>query len=161
MKEAPHERAIAATKHSEAVLARIRGVDLIVSQIVHWPTFHDFEVISVALERSPLPNLISKELRAVFYIFNLQAAHGTRERRPGHAEIVFHDIDELCIRGFNYQNPIMGLGLKLSRCERLKRDVLDVEWGGTCMAHDVNFRCDRITIVRVIDLDPFGKGANA
>jgi hypothetical protein len=161
MKKAPHEREIAATKHSEAVLARIRNADLIVSQIGHWPTFHDFEVISVALERSPLPNLISKDLRAVFYIFNLQAAPGTRERRSGHAEVVFHDIDELCIRGFNCQNPIMGLGLKLSRCERLEKDVLDVEWGGTAMAHDVNFRCDRVTIVRVIDLDPFEKGEDA
>jgi len=139
-------------------MARIRGADLIKAQIGHWPTFHDFEVISIALDRSPYLEGIARDLRAVFYIYDIRQAPTSPERRPAHAEILFHDIDELRIKGFNHQNPIMGLGLRLAHCGRSRKERILVEWGGTVMTHDVQFRCDSITIVRVVDLDPFRKG---
>ncbi len=139
-------------------MARIKGVELVTSQIGHWPDFHDFEVISIWLDRSPCQEGIDCDLRAVFYIYNNQHEPASPERRPAHAEILFHDIDELQISGFNHQNPIIGLGLKLNFCEQLQRNRLRVEWGGTGLPHEVQFRCDSLTVVRVIDLDPFHRG---
>ena len=152
------EREIEHTKHDERVMARIRGADLIKAQIGHWSDFHDFEIISIALDRSPYLEGIACDLRAVFFIYDIRQAPSSPERRPAHAEILFHDVDELKINGFNHQNPIMGLGLSVTFCERLRKERIQVEWGGTAMPHDVQFRCDSITIVRVVDLDPFRKG---
>ena len=140
------------------VRARIKGAELVESQIGHWPDFHDFEVISIALDRSPCLDGIACDLRAVFYIFDIRQAPSSPERRPAHAEILFHDIDELRINGFNYQNPILGAKFNLVFCERLRRDRILVEWGRTALPHDVQFRCDSITVVRIIDLDPFRRG---
>lgn len=143
------------TLPDDRVMARIRGADLIQQQLGCWPDFHDFEVISIALERAPWNNGITCDLRAVFYIFNNQRHESSPERKPAHAELLFHDIDQLRISGFNHQNPIIGLGLRLTICKRLRRELLSVQWGGTCMHHEVRFRCDSITVVRVMEIDPF------
>ncbi|HUJ72892.1 MAG TPA: hypothetical protein VLZ30_11665 [Verrucomicrobiae bacterium] len=153
------ERSIEHTEHDERVMGRIKGAELIKEQIGRWPNFHDFEVITISLDRSPYQEGIACDLRAIFFIYDTRERESSPKRRPAHAEILFHDIDELTIEGFNQQNPIMGLGLHLVFCERLKTERIMVEWGGTCMPHDVQFRCSSITVVRVIDLDPFQKGS--
>ena len=140
------------------VRARIKGAKLVEAQIGLWSDFHDCEVLSIMLDRSPFCEGIACDLRAVFYIFDIRHAPSSPERRPAHVEMLFHDIDELRIDGFNHQNPIMGLGLSLALCERLRKERILVEWGRTALPHDVKFRCDSITVVRVIDLDPFRRG---
>jgi len=153
------ERVIAHTDHDEHVMSRVRGADLIRDQIGQWPDFDDFEIISICLDRSPSRDpSIACDIRAVFYIFDSRHPGSSPERRPGHAEFLFHNVDEVLIEGFNHQNPITGLGIHLAFCPRLQTERLVVEWGGTCMPHEVRFRCSSITVVRVIDLDPFRKG---
>jgi hypothetical protein len=55
-----------------------------------------------------------------------------------------------------HQNPIMGLSVVPS--EPLGQEqCFRVQWGGTCMQHDVSFTCGQIAVLRVVDLNPFRK----
>ncbi len=145
------ERAIAHTVPTKSVMARVRNADLLTQHLGRWPTFHDFEVISISLERAPYRDCTACDLRAEFYVYDLAT-----DERPALAELLFHDVEDVKIDGFNYQNPIMGLGMRLVRQKGRRSPTIAVEWGGTLMRHDASFLCDRITVVRVMDLDPFG-----
>jgi hypothetical protein len=150
----PAERAIQETISPET-LASISGRELLIQHLGHWPTFHDFEVVSLTLERAVV-SAATRDLRATFFVFDLQKAPSDPERRQGTAEFIFENIDSLRIDGFNHQNPIMGLSIipsePLGEQQRFR-----VKWGGTCMQHDVSFTCGRIAVLRVMDLNPFRK----
>jgi hypothetical protein len=150
LSERPFNRTI-----SPETLALIPGRELLIQHLGHWPTFHDFEVLSLLLERA-LVSAAVNDLRAVFLVFDLHKAPDDPERKQGSAELLFENVADLQINGFNHQNPIMGLcieGPEPSANERRFR----VEWGGTCMQHEVSFSCDRISVLRVVDLNPFRK----
>jgi len=139
---------------SSEILASVHGRELLIQHLGHWPTFHDFEVISISLERAPWLTTATCDLRATFYVYDLQQPPAAPERKQAFAELLFEQIDKLRIDGFNHQNPIVGLSI--TRCESSGTSPsLFVEWGGTCLQHEVSFSCSRISVVRVIDLNPF------
>ena len=63
---------------------------------------------------------------------------------------------ELHIDGFNYQNPIIGLSIVPFETDGEQRRFR-VKWGGTCMQHEVSFTCGRISVLHVVDMNPFRK----
>lgn len=138
---------------SPEVLARISGRELLIEHLGHWPTFHDFEVLSLLLERAVVP-AATCDLRVTFLVFDLSKAPDDPERRQASAEFLFESIDALHIDGFNHQNPILGLSIVPCGGEE---HGFRVEWGGTCMQHDVSFTCGRVAVLRVVDLNPFRK----
>lgn len=138
---------------SPEILASITGRDLLIHHLGHWPTFHDFEVLSITVER-PLVITAAKDLRATFLIFDLNKSPDSPERKQGTAEILFQDIDDLIIEGFNHQNPIMGLSITQATPPKTG---FQVTWTGTGPKNDASFTCSHITIIRVIDLNPFQK----
>src|SRR5580698_3216619 len=97
---------IARAKIDKRILARIKGIELLEAQIGKWTNFEDCEVLSILLDRSPYLGGILCDLRAVLFIFDINQSTSSPERRPAHVEILFNDIDELKIEGFNHQNPI-------------------------------------------------------
>lgn len=137
------------------ILATIVGRELLIHHLGHWPSFHDFEVLSITLER-PLVTTISHDLRATFLIFDLSKTPDSPERKQGTVEILFECIDNLQIEGFNHQNPIMGL---LITPAKDPSSGLQVIWTGTGAGwkNDVSFTCECIRVLRVIDLNPFRK----
>jgi len=144
---------------SPETLALISGRELLIQHLGHWPTFHDFEVISLTLERA-LVSATAHDLRATFLIFDLHKAPDDQERKQGSAEFLFESVDDLHIEGFNHQNPITGLCIGPSSPLRDERR-LRVEWGGACMQHEVSFSCGRIAVLRVVDLNPFRRALPA
>ncbi|HEY1173040.1 MAG TPA: Imm50 family immunity protein [Verrucomicrobiae bacterium] len=134
-------------------LASISGRELLTQHLGHWPTFHDFEVLSITVER-PLVITATKDLRATFLIFDLTKSPDSPERKQGTVEILFEDIDDLKIEGFNHQNPILGLSITHSPDEPSR---LAVKWAGPAWKNDASFTCSHISILRVIDLNPFQK----
>ena len=92
---------------SPEVLASISGHELLSQHLGHWPTFHDFEVLSLVLERAVV-SAVACDLRVTFLVFDLSKAPGDPERKQTSAEFLFESIDSLHIDGFNHQNPIMG-----------------------------------------------------
>ncbi len=138
---------------SADVLASISGRELLVEHLGHWPTFHDFEVLSMTLER-PVILAAACNLKVTFLVFDLGKAPNDPERKQGTAEFLFESVDALHIDGFNHQNPIIGWSIVPVTGEP---GSFRVEWGGTGMQHEVSFTCRRISVVRVVDLNPFQK----
>jgi len=134
------------------VLARISGRELLISHLGYWPTFDDFEVLSILLERAPVKDTITSDLKTTFRAFDINKKKSDPERRQAIVEIQFGDISELKIDGFNYQNPITGLSIKNN-----SNASMTINWGGTGMHHAVSFICGHIAVLRVIDLNPFRK----
>jgi hypothetical protein len=128
---------------------------LLIQHLGHWPTFHDFEVLSLILERATVP-AAACDLKATFFVFDLTKSPDDPERKQGTAEFLFEGIDALHIDGFNHQNPIIGLSI-VGAEPSAEQKRFRVQWGGTCMQHEVSFTCSRIAVLRVIDLNPFRK----
>jgi len=141
---------------SDEVLADIAGRELLIDHLGSWPTFHDYEVVSITLERAPWLTTATCDMRATFYVFDLDKRHEDQQRKQGLAELLFRGIDDLRLEGFNHQNPIMGLSIVRDTSGASWRRFR-VEWGGTCMRHEVSFSCCHISVVRVVDLNPFRK----
>ncbi len=141
------------TPISPETLALISGRELFIEHLGYWPTFHDFEVLSITLDRAVVSATIV-DLRAIFLIFDTNKTPTDRDRKQGTAEFLFESLDELRIDGFNHQNPIMALSITLAEPFGKERRFR-VAWGGTCLRHEVSFTCSRITVLRVVDLNPF------
>ena len=141
---------------SPEVLADIVGRELLIDHLGSWPTFHDYEVISIVLERAPWLVTATCDMRATFYVFDLDKRPEDPERRQALAELLFKGIDDLQVEGFNHQNPITGLSIVHDQSGVSWRRFR-VEWGGTCMHHEVSFSCRYISVIRIVDLNPFRK----
>lgn len=140
---------------SPEVLAAISGRELLIQHLGHWPTFEDFEVISLVLERA-IVSATACDLKATFFVFDLTRSPADPERKQGTAEFLFENIDALHIDGFNHQNPIMSLSIV--RAEPSGGQIrFRVQWIGPGRPHQVSFTCSRIAVLRVIDLNPFCK----
>lgn len=138
---------------SEEILRKISANELVISHFGFWPTFEDFEIFSITLERAPWPVTAMNDLRAVFSGFDINKKHTDPERKQALIEIQFAEVANLKIDGFNHQNPITGLSIK-----EISGDYkFQIEWGGTFMRHEVSFICNHISVLRVIDLNPFRK----
>jgi len=98
----------------------------------------------------------ARDLKAVFYVFDLNKYPNDPSRKQGTAELLFTDIDNLKIDGFNHQNSIIGLSIALRKTSDGSQEF-HVSWGGTGMQHEVSFTCGGITVLRVTDLNPFQK----
>jgi hypothetical protein len=136
-------------------LVRISGRELLIEHLGYWPTFHDFEVLSIELNRA-LVLATTHDLRATFLVFDLNKRPDEPERKQGSAEILFESVDDLKIVGFNHQNPIMGLAIDPAE-PFVGEPRFCVKWGGTYMPHEVSFSCRRISVLRVVDLNPYRK----
>ena len=95
-------------------------------------------------------------MRATFYVFDLAKAAEDPERKQAFAELLFTDIDNLQIEGFTHQNPITFLFIDRDESGIVPVRRFRVEWGGS-IGHGVSFFCSRISVLRVIDLNPFQK----
>jgi hypothetical protein len=135
---------------ADDIIPLIAGRDLLIEHLGYWPDFHDFEVLSMVLERAPWELTATNDLRATFFVFDLRKPPADAERKEGTAEMLFESIDALEISGFNHQNPILGVSITRSGSEPRFR----VAWGGTALHHDVSFTCRRISVLRVVNLNP-------
>ena len=134
-------------------LSQISGRELLITHLGHWPSFHDFEVISITLER-PIVFSVTHDLRATFFVFDLGKAPEDAERKQGTAELLFESVYDLKIAGFGYQNPIMGLSIVGPQQGGSR---FSVQWLGTGSDHTTSFLCERISVLRIVDLNPFRK----
>ena len=70
---------------SQEVLAAISGRELLIQHLGYWPTFHDFEVIDIKLERAPWLTTATCDLLATFFIYDLGKAPDDPERKQAFA----------------------------------------------------------------------------
>jgi hypothetical protein len=138
---------------SAAALQAVRGAELVTEYFGVWPAFHDFEVISIHVERAPWLMAATSDLRVTFYGFDILKAVEDPERKQVMIEMLFQGVDALKIDGFNHQNPIIGLCIQ--SLELPGNGRWSVSWGGTGIRHEVSFLCHEMAVVRVTPLNPF------
>ena len=140
-------------------LALIEGVDLLTSRFGQWPSFEDAEVISMAFDRGNMERVLQTDswnelvlpsLLATFYVFDALYAFEDPRRNASMATIRFDDLAHFEMDGFNQQNPIIGLSLGVQYSDALKKLLLVVNWGGTCLQHEVSLLCGSANVVAVV-----------
>ena len=139
----------------EEAVQFVRGHDLLINHYGEWPAFIDVEVIRIILERAPTDDAATHNLRAVFSTFDIHRSPGDPLRKQAHTEMLFIGVSDLQIIDWAHQNPIQGLSLTRHQSERLNSTLFRVFWGG--IGHETRFDCHQITVVDVMDLNPFQK----
>ena len=143
---------------SPEALALVEGADLLIARFGEWPTFEDGEILALVFDRGNHWWVIQTEawskrippsLMATFYVSDSRHADSHPERKRSKVCIRFEEFDEFEMDGFNYQNPIVGMGITVSYSDRLKRNLLSVNWGGTAIKHEVSFLCGQIKVLSV------------
>ena len=92
-----------------------------------------------------LPSLL-----ATFYVFDALYAFEDPRRNASMVTIRFDDLAHFEMDGFNHQNPIIGLSLGVQYSDALKKLLLVVNWGGTCLQHEVSLLCGSANVVAVV-----------
>jgi hypothetical protein len=144
---------------SPDVVAAVERAHLLIERLGHWPTFEDFEVLSLQFDRGNLMKIfetsawteqIEPNLTAVFYGFDIRYSPTHPDRKPILITMRFHgSFERFALDGFNHQNPICGLAMAFEYSENLRRNLFAVDWGGTGVHHDASFTCERVEVVAV------------
>ncbi len=127
---------------------RITNHEAVTSFLGKWPSFDDFEVVSMLLERShdgeePCPTLTIQ-----FFGFRSDVGRESTERNNCLLTLRFVGVENVKLEGFNHQNAVNGFVVEGSWSERLNRELLNVELiqgfgvGAT-------FECEEIEVVSV------------
>ena len=141
------------------VVAAIEGSHLLVERFGLWPSFADFEIVSLAFDRGNLmetfqsgrwSEMVKPNLTATFHGFDSRRARDDPDRKPSVITLRFWGtFERFAFDGFNHQNPIVGLEVIFEWSANLKRNLFAVDWGGTAIQHDVSFSCERMQVVSV------------
>lgn len=114
----------------------IKNADEVCSLYGSWPTFHDAEVLTVALERGAPPKIPpSMVIRVWTTSYNDRAVQSIVRSR-------FDRPEELAIEGFNHQNVLFEINFKLVE------NMVHVTFEGIYGVH-ATFRCQKVTVEAV------------
>src|ERR1700722_7818028 len=98
-----------------------------------WPTFHDAEVLSLALDRGTLPN------REPSLVIRLWTSHFNNRFTHSVATLRFDNPKDLIIEDFNHQNVLMGIDFKPIG------DMVHVKLDGI-FGVDAAYRCRKVRV---------------
>jgi len=128
--------------------SRITNHERVVDLLGAWPSFDDFEVVSMLLERSGTDDLVGPTLTIQFFGFRQDVAPESPNRNNCLLTLRFAGVESLKLEGFNHQNAINGFVLSTKWSDRLRREVFNVElvqgFGVGC-----TFECDAIDVESV------------
>lgn len=139
----------------------IRGHEELVALFGRWPTFHDAEVLSIALMRDEGRRLTGPVCTAV--VCPIGEPGAPAEEGPL-VTLRFYDVYDLHLRGFNHQNPILGLevvpfdaargsqALAPGRLEVTFMEVAEGDFGA-------RFTCSRVEVVSLQPLPDDWEGS--
>ena len=139
-------------------IALVQGSSLLVDRFGEWPSFEDAEVLSLSLDRGnhewvvrtgKWAERIPPCLTATFYVFDSRFADDDPMRKPSRVIIKFCEFEEFEVDGFNHQNPILGIGIRLVHSAARRQQLFLVDWGGTGLTHEVRFTCESVRIESV------------
>ena len=127
---------------------RITNYERVIEHFGAWPSFDDFEVVSMLLERTTTDNTIGPTLTIQFYGFRRDVAPGSPSYNDCLLTLHFAGVESLKLGGFNHQNAINGFVFSTKWSDRLRRELFTVElvqgFGVGC-----TFECDTINVVSV------------
>ena len=111
-----------------SVHSRIKNFEMVTSFFGKWPSFDDFEVVSMMFERIPdeqtSPNPV---LTIKFFAFCWDVVAESKNHKDCLLTLRFGGLENVKLDGFNHQNAINGFTVVAQWSERLNREVLSVE----------------------------------
>ena len=138
----------------------IVGAQKLVEVFGSWPSFHDAEVLWVRLERKSHGEGHRPTLEVLVHTFEMtnevdsDGYYVLRDHVLVH--LLFLDLVELRLDGFNHQNALMGLTLTDLPDRQLERIRFEVRFDS---AHglDASFKCHAVEVVSVISCTKGGE----
>ena len=133
----------------------IQGFELVVAHLGLWPSFHDAEVLKLAIDRTCVAT--AKELSPVLDLHLRGWVMTSEVSEQGfyklHGEAVFHfqfeGVTQLQIEGFNNQNVVSALHLEVvEHPHEFGRHVLQVELEH-CYEFQASFVAQRAKVVSI------------
>jgi Immunity protein 50 len=136
---------------------RIRDANKLVDVYGAWPTFEDAEIVSVALDRGNHKEIVVTGDWASRVAPSMTAKAMVFDSRYGNVEdckyrlvtLRFNGLNQFNMQWFSYQNPIMGIGLRMEIAPGQIDPSIHVEWGDTAMGHEADFYCDSIDVLSI------------
>ena len=131
---------------------KIANYEHVVTFFGRWPSFHDYEVVSMYLERS-WDGEAWPTLTIEFFCFNFAVGTEDPNRQDCLVTIRFGGLLNVKFDGFNHQNAINGLIMTDTWSENLNRQMFDIQivQGFGLGAH---FECEEIEVLSVVPCDP-------
>jgi len=105
----------------------IRNHEALVRFFGKWPSFDDFEVVSMLLKRSEDDEEFWPTLTVTFLGFRHDVPVESPVRNNCIVVLRFGGLENMAVNGFNHQNAINGLVIKANWSERRKRDMFTVD----------------------------------
>lgn len=135
---------------------RITNHESVTGLLGNWPSFDDFEVVSMLFERSRGGGDTEPSLTIRFSGFRPDVGPESPNRNNCLLTLRFAGVESIKLEGFNHQNAINGFVVSAKWSERLNREVFSVEliqgFGVGC-----TFDCDAIDVVSVTPVETNGK----
>jgi hypothetical protein len=134
----------------ESELELIYGNEKLVGWFGYWPSFHDAEILWIKMQRSiPIrADGVSIDLGVHFW-----EVHDRELRENCLIQFFFDDCKEIQLDGFDFQNVLYELRLKLGGAGSYKhlKVTLDSSTG-----LQGNFKCDHVEILNITPCDKDG-----
>ncbi|KMJ53667.1 hypothetical protein ACG97_06710 [Vogesella sp. EB] len=135
----------------------IEGYEQVVARFGVWPSFHDGEVLRIILDRVPrLPDgasVPSVEIHLRGWIMGPEFSEdgSYKLHNDSVVHLLFEDIFEFELEGFNQQNVVSSLNLSLCDEPHGGRDTLHIE-----LEHCYQFCCEfKALRAKVIAVTPY------
>lgn len=134
-------------------ISLIDGSDKLTSIFGRWPSFHDSEVVSLALDRE------GPTITADIHVFEMTSEIS----KTGHyicrkhcvAKLRFLQVDEIEFEGFNHQNALNGLLISDGSHRQMEKIKFEVSLDGA-YGVDLSFVCFAIEVRAVTIGIPVG-----
>lgn len=130
-------------------MAKIENIQLLENVFGHFPSFHDAEVLRIALTRKDIRTLPT--LEAEVHVFEMTSEIKDERYVLQHHSLVtfqFLEIDELSLNDFNNQNVLQGLFIQDVSSDQLENIKFEVSFDGI-HGMDARFKCSSIKILSV------------
>jgi hypothetical protein len=131
---------------------RISGVSKVTKVFGDWPSFQDAEVVWMRLDRRSAGRGSGPTVDAMVHAFEVARANspngGYVLRKSVLVQLRFHDVTEVTIDGFNYQNALGGLVIEEPEEPQSGRVPFQVEFDPS---HGVgaSLQCGHVEVVCV------------
>jgi len=132
----------------ESCYTRITNHEAVTSFLGKWPSFDDFEVVSMLLERSHDGEELWPVLTIQFFGFRSEVGPESPDRNNCLLTLRFGGVENVKLDGFNHQNAINGFTVVGKWSERLNREVFNVEIVQG-FGVGATFECEEIGVVSV------------
>jgi hypothetical protein len=141
--------------------ALIEGSKKLTDIFGYWPSFHDAEVIELRFWRGDVEpdanRYVFPVLTVHLHVWEMTNAEGFLSlRHHTLATLLFHDVNEFRMEGFNHQNAILGLSIIRQERSQGPSPVFAVEFD-PAYGMGASFICSRVEVFDAVKCSEDGK----